>query len=204
MTTLIVNYGMGNLGSVSRALEECGADVLVSENPDDLACATHVVLPGVGAFRDGMTHLSQGGWVEPLTQLIVRDKFPLLGICLGMQLLADIGHEGGKTEGLGWIPGEVGRLNPSSKETRIPHIGWNEVHIKQESPFFSEINSGHDFYFVHTYHFTPRDPSHALTTTPYCGDFVSSVQNENILGVQFHPEKSSRMGLKLLQNFLNF
>lgn len=99
MTTLIVNYGMGNLGSVSRALEECGADVLVSENPDDLSSATHVVLPGVGAFRDGMTRLKQGGWVEPLTRFIITEKFPLLGICLGMQLLADIGHEGEKPKG---------------------------------------------------------------------------------------------------------
>lgn len=203
MTVLIVNYGMGNLGSVTRALEECRADVLVSENPDDLESATRIVLPGVGAFKDGMSRLKLAGWIEPLNRAVIENKIPVLGICLGMQLFADIGHEGGDTPGLAWIPGEVVRLEPDTPGTRIPHSGWNEVHAKQESPVFSGIESGHDFYFSHSFHFIPKDPSYILATTPYCGDFVSVVCKNNILGAQFHPEKSSRMGLKLLRSFLN-
>ncbi len=203
MTILVINYGMGNLGSVTRALEECGANVLVSEDPADLKSATRIVLPGVGAFKDGISRLEQAGWMSPLHHAVIENKLPILGICLGMQLFSDIGYEGGATPGLGWIPGEVTRLEPDPPGTRIPHSGWNEVHTKQESPWLSGIGSGHDFYFSHSYHVVPKNPSHTLTTTPYCGGFVSAVCKDNILGVQFHPEKSSRMGLQLLRNFLN-
>jgi glutamine amidotransferase len=199
---LIVDYGMGNLGSVRRALEECGVDAIISNDPSDCAHADHIVLPGVGAFADGMDALTDGGWVDILRTTSQEDKIPLLGICLGMQLLADKGFEGGETVGLGLIHGEVSRLVADSLETRIPHVGWNEVHHGGAHPLFRGILSGTDFYFVHSYHFLPDNIEDALASTPYCGSFVSAVARGNVCGTQFHPEKSSRAGFQLLQNFL--
>lgn len=202
MTVLVVNYGMGNLGSVLRALEECGASAFVSDDPTDLAEASAIVLPGVGSFADGMANLHAGGWVDTLTSAVLEDGVPVLGICLGMQLFADFGEEGGRTPGLGWIPGEVIRLTPDTPETRIPHVGWNEVNCQEEAALFENIPPETDFYFVHSYHFRPTNPDHAIATTPYCGGFVSAAGRDRIAGVQFHPEKSSRMGFQLLRNFL--
>lgn len=202
MNVVIIDYEMGNLGSVRRAFEECnGSRVVISENPKDLQDATHIVLPGVGAFADGLNHLKRKGWLESLN-VAVRQGVPLLGICLGMQLLADQGNEGGDSRGLGFISGKVTKLVPSSSEARIPHIGWNEVLKRRPSPLFEAIDSGTDFYFVHSYHFIPSTEEHVIATTPYCGTFVSAVQNENVFGVQFHPEKSSKAGFQVLRNFL--
>ena len=202
MKTLVVDYKMGNLGSVERSLEECGAsEVIVSENPKDLSSATHIVLPGVGAFGDGMANLEQQGWI-PALQEAFEAGVPLLGICLGMQLLADKGHEGGECKGLGFIPGEVKRLAASGPEERIPHVGWNEVEETKSSPIFEGILSGTDFYFVHSYYFAPSDDNHVIATTPYCGRFASAIAKKNTFGIQFHPEKSSKPGLQLLRNFL--
>ncbi len=200
MTVLVIDYKMGNLGSVRRSLEECGAEVLVSDNPKDIHFATHVVLPGVGAFADGMKNLEGERWI-PAMKEVVADGVPFLGICLGMQLLAEKGYEGGETEGLGFIPGEVKRLHSESSE-RIPHVGWNEVHAMHASPLFESVSSGTDFYFVHSYHFIPSEDSVVAGRTPYCGGFVSAVARKNVYGVQFHPEKSSRPGFQLLKNFL--
>ncbi|GAM09650.1 imidazole glycerol phosphate synthase subunit HisH [Geobacter sp. OR-1] len=199
--TLIVDYGMGNLGSVRRAFEECGADVFISGNPSDISVADHIVLPGVGAFADGMTALNAAGWVDALRRS-TTEMIPLLGICLGMQLLADRGFEGGETEGLGLIPGEVRRLEPDSAETRIPHVGWNEVHPRCANPLFSAIAEGTDFYFVHSYHFIPLTADDIAATTPYCGTFVSALNRGTVFGTQFHPEKSSRAGFQVIRNFL--
>ena len=196
---LLLDYKMGNLGSVRRSLEECGADVLVSDNPKELPSATHIILPGVGAFADGMKNLEEERWVPALKEA-VSDGVPLMGICLGMQLLADKGYEGGETAGLGFIPGEVRRLESSSE--RIPHVGWNEVYTTHPSSMFDSVPSGTDFYFVHSYHFVPSEDSAVVSHTPYCGGFVSAVAKENIFGVQFHPEKSSKPGFQLLKNFL--
>ena len=203
MPVLIIDYQMCNLGSVRRAFEECGAEVIVSSDPLDLKIATHIVLPGVGAFANGMNNLKKLGWVDAIKQAVLDDRIPILGICLGMQLLADKGFEKGETEGLCLIPGDIIRLEPKNNKERIPHIGWNEIHYNQQSSIFQDINNDSDFYFVHSFHFNPKNKKDVIATTPYCGGFISAVQNENIIGVQFHPEKSSRAGLQLIQNFLN-
>ena len=200
--TLLVDFGMGNLGSVKRAFEECGADLFISDNPADCVRADHIVLPGVGAFADGMVALTDGGWVDVLRTAAQEDKIPLLGICLGMQLLANRGLEGRETAGLGLISGEVRRLVADRPETLIPHVGWNEVHHGGAHPLFSGIPTGTDFYFVHSYHFVPGNAEDALASTPYCGSFVSAVGRGTVCGTQFHPEKSSRAGFQLLRNFL--
>jgi glutamine amidotransferase len=202
MTVLVINYGMGNLGSVRRAFEECGAHVLVSADPADLAKADRIVLPGVGAFADGMAHLHAAAWPEKIRTALENRAVVLLGICLGMQLLAERGCEGGDTAGLGLIRGEVKRLVPGAGE-RVPHVGWNEVRRRVATPLLAGIPDGTDFYFVHSYHFAPTDPACALATTPYCGSFAAVVGSKNVFGTQFHPEKSSHPGRRLLQNFLN-
>lgn len=201
MNVLVIDYGMGNLGSVRRALEECGAEVLLSRDPDDLAEAERILLPGVGAFADGMAHLNAAGWPGRLREALQNPGVRLLGICLGMQLLSDKGHEGGETPGLGFIPGEVKRLEPQHGE-RIPHAGWNEVHLKRVTPLLDGIADGTDFYFVHSYHFCAARPGDVLATTPYCGEFASVVGSGNVFGAQFHPEKSSKPGFRLIRNFL--
>lgn len=202
MSVLIIDYGMSNLGSVTRAFEECGANVFVLDTPSDCAQADHIVLPGVGAFADGMAALTEGGWVQALRSAALDDKIPLLGICLGMHLLAAKGYEGGESAGLGLIPGEVRRLTADPPETRIPHVGWNEVHPLTPHPLFAGIPAGADFYFVHSYHFVPENSRDALASTPYCGSFASVVGRGSVYGTQFHPEKSSRAGFQLIRNFL--
>lgn len=204
MKVLIIDYGMSNLGSIRRALEECGADVLVSDDPADLKEASHVVLPGVGAFGDGMRNLADRGWPEKLNKIVIGEGIPMLGICLGMQLLADRGFEGGEHAGLGLVPGEVRRFVPSPAGERVPHVGWNEIFRVCDSPLLLDIKDGTDFYFVHSYHFIAKEDRYIVAKTPYCGDFSSVVSRDNVFGVQFHPEKSGPMGFQLLKNFLNF
>lgn len=203
MQVIIIDYGMSNLGSISHAVSECGGEATISDDPRDLNSATHIVLPGVGAYTDGMKNLDEGKWIAPIRKAALEDKIPFLGICLGMQLLSDIGYEGGETKGLGLIPGKVERFVSKSDSERIPHVGWNEIYQQKDSPLLESIADGTDFYFVHSYHFIPQNKSDILCTTPYCGGFVSALQAENIFGTQFHPEKSSRPGFQLLTNFLN-
>ncbi len=195
---------MGNLGSVRRALEECGADVRVSSRPEDLPWADRIILPGVGAFATGMQRLQEGAWMPPLRQALENPRVRLLGICLGMQLLATRGEEGGLTPGMGWVAGHVTRLSCHAPQERLPHVGWNEVHPTRPHWLWQGIPDGTDFYFVHSYHLIPAQPDIALATTPYAGGFVSVIGKDNILGVQFHPEKSGRPGFQLLRNFLAF
>ena len=201
MTVVIVDYGMGNLASVQRALEECGAAAQIVADPAALQRASHVILPGVGAFGDAMARIAAGGWVAPLRQLAV-ERVPLLGICLGMQLLADCGEEGGLHAGLGLVPGRVTRLQPSRSGERVPHVGWNEVCLQLAEPLFDGVPANTDFYFVHSYHFLAARKEHVVACTPYCGEFASVVRAGSVVGTQFHPEKSSRAGLRLLRNFL--
>lgn len=203
MPVLIIDYQTCNLGSVRRAFEECGAEVIVSSNPRNLKIATHIVLPGVGAFTEGMKNLTELGWVKPIQETVLGEKIPILGICLGMQLLADKSFENGETEGLHFIQGEVSRFEQKDKKELIPHVGWNELHINQKSPIFIGIHENTDFYFVHSFHLVPGQKKDIIAKTPYCGSFVSAVQKENVIGVQFHPEKSSRPGFQLIKNFLN-
>ncbi len=201
MKVLIIDYGMGNVGSVKRALEECEVyNVVISNDHADFEDCTHAILPGVGAFPDAMKNLEKYGLTQKILKLTNESNIPLLGICLGMQLLATKGREVHEYSGLNLIPGEI--LLMDSERERIPHIGWNEINIKSEDSMLAGIPDKSDFYFVHSYHFSTDDPSHVLATTPYCGEFVSIVRHRNIIGTQFHPEKSSTTGFKLLRNFL--
>lgn len=202
MNVVVIDYGIGNLGSVRRSLEECGAHVIVSDRPESLKQASHAVLPGVGAFSRGMENLRAKDWLPAVRELVLDDGVPLLGVCLGMQLLADTGHEGGTTAGLGLIHGEVRRLEARSSDERVPHVGWNEVYPLIECPLFAGIPAGADFYFVHSYHFVPRAEGQLAAYAPYCGRTAAAVVAGNVCGVQFHPEKSSRAGFQLLRNFL--
>jgi glutamine amidotransferase len=202
MGTLIIDYGMSNLGSIRRAVQECGSSVIVSDNIRDIEMADHVILPGVGAFPDGMRNLYANGWIEALRK-VVSKGVPLLGICLGMQLLSSRGYEEGDTEGLNFIPGEVRRLISQNKNERLPHIGWNEICARKRTKFLENIPDGTDFYFVHSYHFVPEVTSDILAETYYCDGFTCIVERENVFGTQFHPEKSGRMGFQILRNFLN-
>lgn len=199
---IITDYGMGNLDSVARAVQECGGDPIISCKIEDFQQAHSIILPGVGAFATGMSHLHTSGLQEVLRERVIERGIPFLGICLGMQLLATKGLEGGETLGLGWIEGEVKRLEPDSLDIRIPHVGWNEVTFAPSSPLFAGVPIGKDFYFVHSYHFVCQHPQDAIAHTPYCGHFVSAVNKENIFGVQFHPEKSQRLGFQVIKNFL--
>ena len=199
----IVDYGMCNLDSMRRALEECGAAPKVTDDPRDLESAERIVLPGVGAFGDAMRNLRERGLDVALAAQVERG-IPLLGICLGMQLLATTGVEGGGAAGLGFISGEVVRLLPTADSPRIPHVGWNEVRPLQPHPLFTDIAAGKDFYFVHSFHFRCVNAAAALAVTPYCGGFTSAVARDHVMGVQFHPEKSQKTGFTMLRNFLAF
>lgn len=204
MSVMIIDYGMGNLLSVKRAFEKCGAKVLIVENPEELNNASHIVLPGVGAFKDGMANIREKNWEPFIKEAVYEKEVPLLGICLGMQLLADKGYEIEETQGLGLIPGEIIKLSTTEREIRIPHVGWNELNIiKKDEPLLEGISDKTDFYFVHSYHFNVTESNTIITDTPYCDRFSSIVGKGLVYGVQFHPEKSQRPGFKLIQNFLN-
>jgi glutamine amidotransferase len=194
----IVDYRMGNLRSVQKGFEHAGvADVVVTDDPALIERADGVVLPGVGAFRDAAANLRESGCEEVLVRR-VSEGTPFLGICLGMQLLADVGLEDGEWEGLGLVRGKCERLPGGVK---IPHIGWNTVEYPRESDLFAGIPESTAFYFVHSYRLVPDDESVVVGSTEYGVRFAAAVQNRNIYAVQFHPEKSSTYGLMLLANF---
>lgn len=175
---------------------------MVLARPDGLENASRVILPGVGSFGHGMQQLRERGFEGPLRDRVVKAGIPLLGICLGMQFLTTRGWEGGATEGLNLIPGDVRRFSPSDSSIRIPHIGWNDVYVAHPSPLFDGIPEGSDFYFVHSYHVTDCEECNVLARTDYCGGFVSAIAKDLVFGVQFHPEKSQQLGFRLLRNFL--
>ncbi|MFA0833712.1 MAG: imidazole glycerol phosphate synthase subunit HisH [Methanobacterium formicicum] len=202
MKVAIVDYGMSNLGSVSRAVEECGGDPIITNKSSDFEIVDKIILPGVGSFRDGIRNIKKLGLDKILSKQVLKDKIPILGICLGMQLMATKGWEIEEKKGLGWIDGEVKLFNQCKSE-RIPHIGWNEVNFINKSSLFKDIPSGKDFYFVHSYHFICNNEDNILARTPYCNGFTSAISKNNIFGVQFHPEKSQKIGLKLINNFLS-
>lgn len=198
----IVDYGVSNLDSIARAVEVCGARAKVTSDPADLPACDALVLPGVGSFRRGMENLRARGLADALDALARDGGRPFLGICLGMQLMASRGTEGGETAGLGWIEGEVVRLEPETEGERVPHMGWNELEPTREDALLQDVPAGTDVYFVHSYHLAPADPAAVLARTPHCGGFVSAVARGNLWGVQFHPEKSQRVGFRILKNFL--
>jgi glutamine amidotransferase len=204
MKVAVINYGLGNLGSVRRSLEDIGADVFVANHPAAIYDANRIILPGVGAFTEGMEYLANAGWVTALNEVVLQQGKPLLGICLGMQMLATSGHEGGEAKGLGFIPGKVQRLDTIGCKLRIPHVGWNDVRYLKEDILFEGIPELSDFYFVHSYAFVPENPEHLTSVTSYDCDVTATVRNKNVFGCQFHPEKSSKAGRQLLKNFMSY
>lgn len=195
----IIDYDMGNLRSVAKAFEKVGAEATPTRDASVIANATHVVLPGVGAFKDCMRNLEEYGLVEPIMKAVASGK-PFLGICLGLQLLFDESEEFGPHRGLGVIKGRVVRF-PNERELKVPHMGWNEAKKKKTSRLLEGIGDGSYFYFVHSYYAVPDDPSVTLTSTDYGIEFTSSVEKDNVMACQFHPEKSQKTGLKVLKNF---
>lgn len=197
----LIDYGAGNLQSVRNALKAAGAaDIAVTADPDFVARATRIVLPGVGAFAHCMAALSAiDGMIEALEQRVVQGGAPFLGICVGMQLLADKGVEHGTTSGLGWVGGTV-RAIPPAPGLKVPHMGWNDVTMQHAH---AVVESG-VAYFLHGYHFDAADPAHILATTDHGGPCVAAVAKDNILGVQFHPEKSQSYGIATLARFLEW
>ena len=196
----VIDYGMGNRRSVEKALEHVGARVTITNDHDELRASDGLVLPGVGAFPQAMRNLDALGLPELIRELARQGK-PLLGICLGMQLLFDASHEMGGAAGLGLIGGEVSRLEPGG--LRVPHIGWNDVRLERSSPLTAELpDPGCPFYHVHSFAARPRDPATVIGTTEYGERFATVVGRDDVFGVQFHPEKSSRNGLRMLHSFV--
>jgi glutamine amidotransferase len=212
MSVVIVDYGSGNLRSAAKAFERAMAEsgrsepVWVSCDPDAIGRADHVVLPGVGAFADCRRGLDAvSGMLEAMREAVLVRGRPFLGICVGMQLLARIGHEHGDHAGLGWIDGEVGLLPAASQGLKIPHMGWNELAIRTPPhPVLSGMPAGAHAYFVHSYGFMPADPAAVAATVDYGGPVVAVIARDNLVGTQFHPEKSQATGLRLIANFLRW
>lgn len=195
----VINYGLGNLHSVQKAIIFAGGDARIADDPKTILRADKVVLPGVGAFADGMKGLVSRGLVSAVKETVLSGK-PILGICLGMQLFFDESEENGHHQGLGLVSGKVIAFNQPG--IKIPQIGWNQLNFNKSNPLMSGIPQGSYVYFNHGYYCVPEDQSDTLTTTEYGVQFASSVQKENIFGVQFHPEKSQKIGLKIIQNFV--
>ena len=201
----VVDYGMGNLRSVQKALASVGLDAVVTDRPRKIDDARAVVLPGVGAFGDCMHNLAARGLIEPVRRGIEAGK-PYLGICLGLQILFDESHEFGRRKGLGLIPGRVvrfaeGQKGPDGEALKIPHMGWNAIRARRGNPLFEGVRSGSHFYFVHSYYPVCDDPADVAATASYGGDFTVAVRRGNIFACQFHPEKSQQLGLRVLANF---
>lgn len=200
----IIDYGMGNLRSVQKGFEKIGSEAVITADPQVVLQAERVVLPGVGAFRDCMHNLEQGGFVEPILKVIAEGR-PFLGICVGMQLLFSDSVEFGLYSGLNVIPGHVLRfpdqMTVAGEKLKVPQMGWNQLSFKRRPPAFNGVIDGSNVYFVHSYYVKPDDSSVVATTTDYGIEFCSSVWKDNIVATQFHPEKSQAIGLQILKNF---
>jgi glutamine amidotransferase len=201
----VIDYGRGNLLSVTNALDSIGEEVTLVSNPDELQECDRIVLPGVGAFPAGMQSLVESGLIEALTEHVINQGKPFLGICLGMQLLATIGHEQNETPGLNWLDAEVSRLAPSEPNLKLPHVGWNETIPQPDSPLFKNLGKAPVFYYVHSYAVGLNDDSNAAEAwCDYGGNFVAAIRKDNIAATQFHPEKSQDIGIRFLMNWVDW
>jgi len=207
MNVTIVDYKSGNISSVINSFEEVAKDKVNIEVTSDLnkiKSSDKVVLPGQGSFKSCVEALNNiNGLTDILNEFAITNKKPLLGICVGLQMFADIGYEETETKGLGWIAGKVSKIDNQNGKFKLPHIGWNQINIIKDSKIFREINNNSHMYFVHSYEFIPEDKNVISATTDYSSNIVCSVEKENIFGTQFHPEKSDTMGLKIIDNFIN-
>jgi len=209
-TTALIDYGSGNLRSAEKALRKAAQsaqgrhDIIVTCDPDIVSKADRVMLPGVGAFAACMTALrARDGLIDGMTQAAMARGAPFLGVCVGMQLLATRGLEFGETQGLGWIPGDVKRLEPQDGAAKVPHMGWNTVRIEAQSPLF-DARGASEFYFTHSFAFYPTDAAVMTATVEHGGRFAAAVERGNVAGVQFHPEKSQAGGLAMIERFLEW
>lgn len=198
MYIAIIDYKMGNIKSVENSFKKAGARIEVTSDPEKIKNASAVILPGVGAYRDAFKNLKEMDLIKPIYESI--ENKPFLGICIGMQLLFEYSLEGGKNKGLGVFKGFVGRIPPGVK---IPHIGWNQIEIKKKSKLFKDIKQGENFYFVHSYHVIPEDKSIISSITDHGTSIVASIEQDNVFGFQFHPEKSSTCGQQIIRNFID-
>lgn len=197
----MIDYGCGNLASVVNMIHHVGGEAQIINTPEQLATARKLILPGVGSFDHGILSLSQEGWVKPLEQAVFERKIPIIGICLGMQLMAQSSEEG-QEPGLGWLDAHVRRLRPSNTKLKIPHMGWNEVSQSQADDLLPLVAAPRRFYFVHSYHVECTNPEDILLRCEYGETFVAAFRRANIWGFQFHPEKSHRFGMELFRHFL--
>ena len=207
MNVTIVDYNSGNISSVINSFKEVAKEKIkieVSSDLDKIKSSDKIVLPGQGSFKSCVDALNSiDGLVDTLNEITIINKKPLLGICVGFQMFADVGYEEIETQGLGWISGEVSKIDNQNGKFKLPHIGWNELNIVKDSQIFKDIKNKSHMYFVHSYEFIPKDKNVISATTDYSSSIVCSVEKENIFGTQFHPEKSDREGLKIIDNFLN-
>ena len=207
MNVTIVDYNSGNISSVINSFSEVANEKVKIEITSDLnkiKSSDKVVLPGQGSFKSCVDALNNiNGLVDILNEFAINSKKPLLGICVGLQMFADIGFEEIETKGLGWISGKVSKINNQDGKFKLPHIGWNQINIVKESKIFKDIENNSHMYFVHSYEFIPEDKDVISATTDYSSNIVCSVEKENIFGTQFHPEKSDKTGLQIISNFIN-
>jgi glutamine amidotransferase len=198
----IIDYGLGNLGSIQNMIKKIGENSKIITHPEELSEAKKIILSGVGSFDTGMNNLIKRGWIEVLNKLVLNDSIPILGICLGMQLMTQSSEEGFQN-GLGWISANTEKFNFDTNIYKIPHMGWNDVMFDKDSKLFNSQDFNQKFYFVHSYYIKKIDNCDVTFKTVYGEEFVSGFEYKNIAGVQFHPEKSHKYGMKLLENFIN-
>ena len=206
MKVTIVDYNSGNISSVINSFKEVAKDKANIEVSSDLAkikSSDKLILPGQGSFKNCIEALKKiNGLTDTLNDFVISKKKPIFGICVGLQMFADIGYEEAETKGLGWIPGKVSRIDNQKGKFKLPHIGWNEIEIQKESKIFKDIKNKSHMYFVHSYEFIPEDKSVISAITDYSSKIVCSVERDNLFGTQFHPEKSDKIGLKIIDNFM--
>ena len=207
MNVTIVDYKSGNISSVINSFKEVAknkVNIEVTSDLNKIKSSDKVVLPGQGSFKSCIDALNTiDGLVETLDDFAIKNKRPLLGICVGLQMFADVGYEETETKGLGWIPGKVTKIDNQNGKYKLPHIGWNEINILKDSRIFKDIKDKSHMYFVHSYEFVPSDKNTVSATTNYSSNHVCAVEKDNIFGTQFHPEKSDKIGLKIIDNFID-